>query len=63
MSNAQLVDYWVATLILTKGVTYWQLSVIEPENRKSRIIEEMNKLFPEITIDGFFDLIHKVKIQ
>jgi len=48
----------------TRGATYWQLAVIEPiVNKTSRTIEKLNKIFPEITVEGFFELYEKVRIN
>ncbi len=55
---------YLEMLKYTKGVAYWQLAVIEPTtNKKSRIIEKLNKIFPEITEEGFFELYDKVRLK
>ena len=54
---------YLEMLNYTKGVAYWQLSIIEPENRQSSVIEEMNELFPDITVEGFFDLYEQVRLH
>lgn len=48
----------------TKGVAYWQKSILEPVNRNSsHMIEEMHKLSPEITVEGFFKLYDSLKMN
>ena len=55
---------YLEMLKYTRGATYWQLAVIEPiVNKTSRTIEKLNKIFPEITVEGFFELYEKVRIN
>ncbi len=55
---------YLEMLKYTKGVAYWQTSVIEPIIKTSSpVIEKMNKLFPEITVEGFYELYDSLRID
>ncbi|WP_062056998.1 hypothetical protein [Aquimarina longa] len=56
---------YLEMLKYTKGAAYWQKSVIEPiiDETSSPTIEKMNKLFPEITVKGFYELYNTLRID
>lgn len=55
---------YLEMLKYTRGATYWQLAIIEPiVNKTSSTIEKLNKIFPEITVHGFYELYDKVRIN
>ncbi len=56
---------YLEMLKYTKGVAYWQKSIIEPivDKTSSRTIEKINKLFPEVTVKGFYELYESLRID
>lgn len=55
---------YLEMLKYTKGVAYWQKAVINPEHRTSSpVIENMHTLFPEVTVEGFYECYDAVRID
>ncbi|WBX70396.1 hypothetical protein [Tenacibaculum retecalamus] len=56
---------YLEMLKYTKGAAYWQKSIIEPitDRKTSTTIEKLNKLFPEVTIKGFYELYDSIRIN
>ncbi|WBX70397.1 hypothetical protein [Tenacibaculum retecalamus] len=56
---------YLEMLKYTKGAAYWQKSIIEllTDRKTSPTIEKLNKLFPEVTVKGFYELYDSLKIN
>ncbi|WP_281990129.1 hypothetical protein [Aquimarina aggregata] len=56
---------YLEMLKYTKGAAYWQKSIIEPiiDETSSPTIEKMNKLFPEVTVEGFYELYNSLRMD
>ncbi len=55
---------YLEMLKYTKGAAYWQKSVIEPiVKTSSPVIEKMHALFPEVTVEGFYEMYDSVRID